>query len=188
MGTVKLKSSDEVFQLKISLLGSDPEIWRTIQISSAATLSTLHKAIQSAFDWEDSHLHEFTTIKHEKINKRQNLKEVLRVGKKIIYTYDFGDCWDHLITVESRQSPDLNKKYPCCIDGATGYTEFYSGGWVKGNIAVTANVWTHCAWVFGASSSQMYVNGVEAYNGAATLADISGALNIGRRADGGHGP
>ncbi|MDI9666806.1 plasmid pRiA4b ORF-3 family protein, partial [Acinetobacter baumannii] len=28
MGTVKLKSSDEVFQLKISLLGSDPEIWR----------------------------------------------------------------------------------------------------------------------------------------------------------------
>jgi hypothetical protein len=39
MGTVKLKSSDEVFQLKISLLGSDPEIWRTIQISSAATLS-----------------------------------------------------------------------------------------------------------------------------------------------------
>ena len=56
MGTVKLKSSDEVFQLKISLLGSDPEIWRTIQISSAATLSTLHKAIQSAFDWEDSHL------------------------------------------------------------------------------------------------------------------------------------
>ena len=55
MGTVKLKSSDEVFQLKISLLGSDPEIWRTIQISSAATLSRLHKAIQSAFDWEDSH-------------------------------------------------------------------------------------------------------------------------------------
>ena len=76
MGTVKLKSSDEVFQLKISLLGSDPEIWRTIQISSAATLSRLHKAIQSAFDWEDSHLHEFTTIKHEKINKRQKLKEV----------------------------------------------------------------------------------------------------------------
>lgn len=111
MGTVKLKSSDEVFQLKISLLGSDPEIWRTIQISSAATLSRLHKAIQSAFDWEDSHLHEFTTIKHEKINKRQKLKEVLRVGKKIIYTYDFGDCWEHLITVESRQSPDLNKKY-----------------------------------------------------------------------------
>ncbi len=102
MGTVKLKSSDEVFQLKISLLGSDPEIWRTIQISSAATLSRLHKAIQSAFDWEDSHLHEFTTIKHEKINKRQKLKEVLRVGKKIIYTYDFGDCWEHLITVESR--------------------------------------------------------------------------------------
>jgi hypothetical protein len=22
------------------------------------------------------------------------LKEVLRVGKKIIYTYDFGDCWN----------------------------------------------------------------------------------------------
>jgi hypothetical protein len=24
---------------------------------------------------------------------------------------------EHLITVESEQSPDLNKKYPCCIDG-----------------------------------------------------------------------
>ncbi len=32
MGTGKLKSSDEAFQLKISLLGSDPEIWRTIRI------------------------------------------------------------------------------------------------------------------------------------------------------------
>ena len=73
--------------------------------------------IDAFFDWEDSHLHEFTTIKHEKINKRQKLKDLLRVGKKIIYTYDFGDCWEHLITVESRQSPDLNKKYPCCIDG-----------------------------------------------------------------------
>jgi hypothetical protein len=117
MGTLKLKSSDEIFQLRISLLGSEPEIWRTIQISADASLSRLHKAIQSAFDWEDSHLHEFTTIKHEKINKKQKLKEVLRVGKKIIYTYDFGDCWEHLIIVESRQSPDSEKKYPCCIDG-----------------------------------------------------------------------
>ena len=51
-GVKPVNVSDEVFQLKISLLGSDPEIWRTIQISSAATLSRLHKAIQSAFDWE----------------------------------------------------------------------------------------------------------------------------------------
>ena len=75
MGTLKLKSSDEIFQLRISLLGSEPEIWRTIQISADASLSRLHKAIQSAFDWEDSHLHEFTTIKHEKINKKRTAED-----------------------------------------------------------------------------------------------------------------
>jgi hypothetical protein len=57
----------------------------------------------------------YQTLKeHNPWIQNTDYKLVLKEGKKIIYTYDFGDCWEHLIIVESRQSPDSEKKYPCC--------------------------------------------------------------------------
>ncbi|MFD4421411.1 plasmid pRiA4b ORF-3 family protein [Agromyces sp. NPDC058484] len=50
---------DERFRLRISLIGSDPEIWRTVDIDGDLRLDELHDVIQIAFGWRDSHLHEF---------------------------------------------------------------------------------------------------------------------------------
>ena len=40
-----------------------------------------------------------------------------RVGSKAIYTYDFGDTWEHSIVLEKRLSVDPNTTYPICTDG-----------------------------------------------------------------------
>ncbi len=45
--------------LKIILAGSEPKIWRRIEVHSGLTLHDLHFVIQNVFDWENSHLYHF---------------------------------------------------------------------------------------------------------------------------------
>lgn len=40
-----------------------------------------------------------------------------RVDSKAIYTYDFGDSWEHGIVLEKRLPVDPNMTYPVCTDG-----------------------------------------------------------------------
>ena len=44
--------------MKITLLGSEPAIWRRIQIEDC-TLDKLHEDIQTSMGWTNSHLHQF---------------------------------------------------------------------------------------------------------------------------------
>ena len=47
-----------VYQFKITLLESQPPIWRRIQVMDC-TLDTFHEHIQTAMGWSNSHLHQF---------------------------------------------------------------------------------------------------------------------------------
>jgi hypothetical protein len=40
-----------------------------------------------------------------------------RVGAKAIYTYDFGDSWDHEIVLEQRLPPEPGRAYPAWLAG-----------------------------------------------------------------------
>ena len=51
------KSFKNVYQLKVSLKGIRPPIWRRIQVPDYYTFSDLHTAIQNAMGWLDLHLH-----------------------------------------------------------------------------------------------------------------------------------
>lgn len=57
MSTTKNTSGTPVFQIKVTLEGSRPPIWRRLLVRSDITLGHLHRAIQVAFGWEDYHLH-----------------------------------------------------------------------------------------------------------------------------------
>src|SRR6202521_5268067 len=46
-------------QLKITLTGITPPIWRRIQVPSSIKLCCFHSALQVAMGWTDSHLHQF---------------------------------------------------------------------------------------------------------------------------------
>lgn len=49
----------QAFQLKISLMDLEPEIWRQIIVPKDILLSDLHHVIQIAMGWTNSHLHQF---------------------------------------------------------------------------------------------------------------------------------
>ena len=57
MPTAKIKPS--IYQLKITLLGIQPPIWRRILVPSTMPLCCLHDALQAVLGWTDSHLHQF---------------------------------------------------------------------------------------------------------------------------------
>ena len=125
----------ETYQLKISLRGIKPPIWRRVLVSSTSALSELHEVFQGVMGWTDTHLHQFV-----KQNKRYGvpdpefgldkdlldeskyrLKEVLkREGDSLLYEYDFGDGWEHTVKLEKILTFDLNKKLPLCLAGRRG--------------------------------------------------------------------
>lgn len=131
------KKYNQVYQFKITLKGIKPPIWRRIQVPETYTFWDLHVAIQNAMGWEDYHLHEFTfTLPVTKIKvsigipMEDDLEETMLPGWEINisdffslqnpngdYCYDFGDGWQHSITLEKVLPREAGVIYPRCIDG-----------------------------------------------------------------------
>jgi pRiA4b ORF-3-like protein len=51
--------SSALYELKITLRGSKPPIWRRLQVPGSIKLNRLHEVFQVAMGWTDSHLHQF---------------------------------------------------------------------------------------------------------------------------------
>jgi len=128
MRTAKPKPSS--YQLKITLLGIGPPIWRRIQVPSTLKLGHLHQAIQVVMGWTDSHLHEFEQdgecwgvpehIEDDDVTdeSRVPLGKVLRAeGDSMVYIYDFGDDWRHRVALEKIVPLDAAPATPVCLAG-----------------------------------------------------------------------
>src|SRR5260370_23498820 len=59
MQAAKPSSDASIYQLKVTLHGVRPPIWRRVQVRSDITLAKLHAVIQEAMGWTNSHLHRF---------------------------------------------------------------------------------------------------------------------------------
>jgi hypothetical protein len=57
--TPTVEKPKEIYQIKVTLLGTDPPIWRRLLVPAELTLEQLHHVLQLAMGWEDCHLHEF---------------------------------------------------------------------------------------------------------------------------------
>jgi hypothetical protein len=125
----KAKEPAQVYQLKITLQGVKPPIWRRVQVKDC-TLPQLHDIIQVCMGWEDYHLHAFEIggeqysepdpdgMMETEDERKVKLSQVVEGGiKKFTYTYDFGDSWDHVIQVEKTLPAEKGVKYPRCVDG-----------------------------------------------------------------------
>jgi len=53
---------EAVYQLKVTLDGIRPSIWRRIQVRGDITLFKLHKILQVVMGWDDYHLHKFVIV------------------------------------------------------------------------------------------------------------------------------
>jgi len=133
-----------VYQLLVVLSGSDPSIWRRIQVPGSLTLAALHTVLQRAMGWEDSHLHEFIIggasygavaeadslfAAQMRAESRIRLRDVLPASvKSFRYIYDFGDDWIHEITVEKMGLPEDQASCALCLEGENACPPEDSGG------------------------------------------------------------
>ena len=132
MTPTKRATDTPIFQIKVTLEGSKPPIWRRLLVRSDITLGDLHHIIQAAFGWEGYHLHQFLVggayygephpdyLGYVDMHDEQDvtLRQVApREGSKFRYEYDFGDSWLHQVLVEKILPPEPGQVYPVCIKG-----------------------------------------------------------------------
>ena len=117
-----------VYQLKVSLRGAKPPIWRRLQVPSDVTLARVHDIIQIAFDWNGGHLHVFHTpygdfgladkeLGHQADSSVSLGQVAPGAGERIRYEYDFGDDWDHEVLVEQVLGPGVTNGKARCTGG-----------------------------------------------------------------------
>src|SRR5450756_56990 len=58
MATEKSAIPQEIYQIKVTLLGTSPSIWRRLLVPAEVTLARLHDVLQAAMGWQDCHMHE----------------------------------------------------------------------------------------------------------------------------------
>jgi Plasmid pRiA4b ORF-3-like protein len=145
-----------IVRVDVHILGIEPRISRTLELPVALNLAQLHEVLQAAFGWTDSHLHQFNIggliygapefdedglfdnqtfeATEVKIIDFQFPYERDAIPLTILYEYDFGDNWRHLLRLE-RVPRQEEAKYPRCIaanrsgppedvGGPSGYAEF----------------------------------------------------------------
>jgi hypothetical protein len=128
----KTQPHEHVYQIKVTLLGIRPAIWRRLLVPSSITLHRLHHVLQTAMGWQDGHMHQFVTANGEyfgrpgpasgltdiKNENRFALDQLLRRQKQaIVYEYDFGDSWEHRIVLERVLTAAEAGAVPRCTGG-----------------------------------------------------------------------
>ncbi|WP_336045713.1 plasmid pRiA4b ORF-3 family protein [Solibacillus ferritrahens] len=148
----------ELYQLNIQLDLEGHPIWRRVLVPSSFSFRHLHNIIQTVFDWQNYHLHEFTVKRtnnkplkivmdddpetleftafdNEEIVQERfvSLRDVFSKHSDVLYQYDFGDSWTHIITLEKKvQAHSLQvvflegngERPPEDVGGEYGFNEY----------------------------------------------------------------
>ncbi|MGD1895411.1 MAG: plasmid pRiA4b ORF-3 family protein [Phormidesmis sp.] len=142
-----MPSAPAAYQLKISLVDSEPEIWRQVIVPQSITLAQLHLVIQLAMGWENIHPYAFDVGLGELRSRCTNTQpladtlsaEALAKEEPLYYTYDFESGWLHRITIEAIKAEALDNSTPdkdsatdqallTCTDGAGACPPEGTGG------------------------------------------------------------
>lgn len=124
---------DRVARIRIELDGIAPVIWRRVDVPLTTSLRGLHEVIQAAMLFQNYHLFHFDVGEKRyglpdpewdsglATSNAKNIKLGILIERGIrtfTYTYDFGDNWQHCLTVEAITLADLGLDYPRFIEGS----------------------------------------------------------------------
>jgi hypothetical protein len=149
LGRPMMSKSIEVkaYQLKVTLRGTRPPIWRRLEVRGDTTLGRLHNILQVAMRWTNSHMHQFTArgtsygqagrdlqLEREDEDKCRLDQLLKKPRDRMVYEYDFGDGWTHDIVVE-KLVPAIpgRRRYPAVTAGRRACPPEDCGG-----------IWGHC--------------------------------------------
>ncbi|WP_100814009.1 plasmid pRiA4b ORF-3 family protein [Microbacterium lacus] len=128
------RPSRRILRLRASIVGIEPEIWRTIDVDDSLSLAQLHMVLQVVFNWFGSHLHRFSEddpwvmsngiprigrqprawvdawslaeaeIEGEEDEADTTIGEAMQHDGPLWYVYDSGDNWLHRIDLVDRHA------------------------------------------------------------------------------------
>ncbi|MDQ0093355.1 plasmid pRiA4b ORF-3 family protein [Paeniglutamicibacter psychrophenolicus] len=129
-------NAEKAYEHKVMIQHSSPPIWRRLRVPAGIPLDEFHHLIQASFDWDNSHLHLFRkpgkggtfysneyveTVPWEEAHIDEStvlLAQVLQNEKEsLFYEYDFGDNWQHRITLEKILETQDAGPLPSCTGG-----------------------------------------------------------------------
>jgi hypothetical protein len=141
------RRSRRILRLRVSIVGIEPEIWRTIDVDDSLSLAQLHQVLQVAFNWFGSHLHRFSDddpwarsngiprigrqprawvdawslaeveIEGEEDEADTTVGEALKHDGPLWYVYDQGDNWLHRIDLIDRDAAQPGEPLAQLISG-----------------------------------------------------------------------
>lgn len=148
----------ELYQLRVQIEIEGFDIWRRVLVPSVLSFLHLHDVIQTVFDWHGYHLHMFKArrqgskvkqiVMGEDLETLQwfdvdscdilderftALKDIFSDHEEVTYTYDFGDSWNHTITLEKTVRSNAfevtyldgrGERPPEDVGGIGGYMEY----------------------------------------------------------------
>lgn len=124
-------------ELRISIPGTEPLIWRQVVLPETATIAELHGTIQKSFGWKDYHLYGVRAVDRTGRDRiivgaddgdQVGAEAAIDVGLLEIvdpavpgkasmeYEYDFGDTWIHEVEVIGPAT--IQENTLACLDGA----------------------------------------------------------------------
>ena len=130
------------FDLTVTLDLAGEDAVRKLRVPANMTFQKFHRALQNAFGWRDYHLYQFSfgapwngnpyapsDVKlvpfeedlefspEAQLIHGKKLEDFLPRYDKMIYTYDFGDDWQHYIQLD-KIIEDCGEELPQLIDGS----------------------------------------------------------------------
>jgi hypothetical protein len=121
-----------MFRVRVEL--DETGVWRDLEVPAQVTLDRLHEVLQIAMGWRNSHLHEFTRDQtpegrpSERFAMELDLAEgsdgvperdvrldsvLAQPDDELRYVYDFGDSWEHTLTLVSVRLTDGDEPARC---------------------------------------------------------------------------
>jgi len=115
-----------LYEIKVELKEIKPAIWRILRVRPQTSLSRLHKVLQKAMGWTNSHLHLFEidgqVYSEGGIDWESDIQDYqgMRLDKiftegrtSFLYEYDPGDSWRHDITLLGAVEGEPEEKIAC---------------------------------------------------------------------------
>lgn len=150
-------SAAVLLRIKVSVVGSEPAIWRVLEVDPSLTLDRVHEVLQTAVGWWDYHLHSFADtdpyvrlravdgiVREPRRWVSQDLLEdndedlpetdwtlgqiLTAESGALFYEYDFGDGWIHRLELTGTLPRPANAPPARLVDGARRAPLEDSGG------------------------------------------------------------
>lgn len=127
----RAQTKPQVAELHVVLQETEPAVWRRVRVAYDTPLHELHRILVVAMGWQGYHLHAFKAgdltfgqPDDERLDDTTwedgvTLRDIApAVGGTFVYQYDFGDNWQHLVTLEGLGDVEPDTVVPTCTGGA----------------------------------------------------------------------